>query len=213
MTPVRKNRIAYRCPDCGVATLGLLGALTSVSDMLRIKCECGGPALDVQKLRDGKIHLSIPCVYCKTQHGYVLHDDIASRGELTMLACPYSNMDIAFIGSDEDISPELTRTADELARVLVSLEAETLADIQPMDIDEDAALPEPQVFDAINFIVRDLEDAGNITCPCKNGKYELRFCEEGIQVFCENCGAAYTFYAKGASAAEEYLSLDAIELK
>ena len=47
----------------------------------------------------------------------------------------------------------------------------------------------------------------------------MAFCEdcgsplsEGV-AFCENCGAAYTFYAKGSAAAEEYLSLDRIELK
>ncbi len=207
------NRIAYRCPDCGIATLGLFGTLPKVSDMLRLKCECGGPSLDIQKLRDSKIHLSVPCVYCKTQHGYVLNENVALRDGLTSLTCPYANMDIAFIGNAEEIDKELTRTADELAGVLVSLEAESLSDIQPMDVDEDAVLPDPGVFDAINFLLRDLESAGEVHCPCNNGKYELRFCDGGIQVFCENCGAAYTFYAKSAATAEEYLSLDKIELK
>ena len=213
MNKQRKTEIAYRCPDCGVATLGLFAGLTKVSDMLRLRCECGGPSLDIQKLRDGKIHLSVPCVYCKTQHGYVLSEDIANREEITRLSCPYANMDIAFIGDKDAIDPELTRTADELARVLVSLEAESLSDIQPVDIDEDAAPPDPAVFDAINFLVRDLEATDGVHCPCKSGKYELRFTDDGIQVFCEECGASYTFYAKSASMAEEYLTLDKIELK
>ena len=128
----KQTEIAYRCPDCGVATLGLFGGLTKVSDMLRLKCECGGPSLDIQKLRDGKMHLSVPCVYCKTQHGYVLSENIVLRDEVTRLSCPYSNMDIAFIGEGDAVGVELNRTADELARVLVSLEAESLSDIQPM---------------------------------------------------------------------------------
>lgn len=209
----RKTEIAYRCADCGVATLGLFGTLPKVSDMLRLKCECGGRPLDIQKLRDGKIHLSVPCVYCKTSHGYVLNENITLREELTRISCPYSNMDIAFIGEGDAITPELNRTADELANVLVSLEAESISDIQPMDVDEDAVPPDPAVFDAINFLVRDLESINEIHCPCKCGKYELRFCDEGIQVYCENCGASYTFYAKTASGAEEYLTLDSIELK
>ena len=209
----KQTEIAYRCPDCGVATLGLFGGLTKVSDMLRLKCECGGPSLDIQKLRDGKMHLSVPCVYCKTQHGYVLSENIVLRDEVTRLSCPYSNMDIAFIGEGDAVGVELNRTADELARVLVSLEAESLSDIQPMDMDEDAAPPDPAVFDAINFLVRDLEEDGAVSCPCNSGKYELRFTDDGIQVYCEECGAAFTFYARSAAGAEEYLVLDRIELK
>ena len=213
MNSKKNTQIAYRCPDCGVATLGLFGGLTKVSDMLRLRCECGGMSLDIQKLRDGKMHLSVPCVYCKTSHGYVLNENIGERDEVTSLSCPYANMDIAFIGDGEKIAPELDRTADELARVLVSLEAENLADIQPMDVDEDSVLPDPAVFDTINFLIRDLESTDGIKCPCGEGNYALRFCDEGIQVYCENCGAAYTFYARSNTSAEEYLSLDSIELK
>lgn len=205
--------IAYRCYDCGTATVGLLGTLAESGDMLRLKCECGGSALEIKKEREGKLHLSVPCVYCKAQHSYVLASGIAARQELTRLPCPYSNMDIAFIGGEDVITPALEKSGEELARVIASFEGEELADIQPSDVDEGAEPPDPAVFDAINFLVRDLEDEGKISCPCENGKYSLRFTDDGIQVYCESCGASHTFYARTPSAAEEYLATDELKLR
>ena len=39
------------------------------------------------------------------------------------------------------------------------------------------------------------------------------FCDEGIQAYCQSCGATYTFYAQSPSVTEEYLTLDSITLK
>ena len=107
---------------------------------------------------------------------------------------------------------ELDRSADELSRILASFEAEDISDIQPKDVNEEDVPPDPAIFDVLNFIVRDLEDAGEVHCPCGCGKYELRFCEEGAQVYCTECGATYTFHAKSPAVAEGYLSLDSITL-
>ena len=122
-------------------------------------------------------------------------------------------MDILFIANEDQMSPLLERSARELERVLASFEAEDLHDIQPLDIDENDAPPAPAIFDSINFVVRDLEAEGKVHCPCGEGPYELRFCDEGMQVYCEHCGTSYTFYAKSQTVAEEYLGLDEITLR
>ncbi len=212
MNKAVRNHISYRCPECGVATVGLLGGLTAVTDLLRLKCECGGSALDIKKQSDGKVHLSVPCVYCKDQHGYNLSNEVVLRPELTRLGCPFSGMDIAFIGEGEAISGELQRTADELSRIMASLDAEELKDIQPQDMSEDEYPPDPAIFDVLNFVVKDLEAEGQIVCPCNAGRYSLRFTDDGMQVYCEECGATYDFHARSVSVAEEYLSLDSITL-
>lgn len=212
MANIRRNQIAFRCPECGTATVGFLGGLSSVSDMLRLKCECQNWALEIKKLADGKLHLSVPCVFCKDTHGYTVSAGVINRDEPTMLACPYASMDILFMGDEVQLPRELERSAKELERILASFEAEDLHDIQPLDIDENDAPPDPSIFDSINFIVRDLEAEGKVHCPCGQGEYELRFCDEGMQVYCTHCGTSYTFYAKTQTAAEEYLGLDEITL-
>ena len=209
---MNKNQIAYRCPECGTATVGLLGRLADVTDMLRLKCTCGESALEIKKTSTG-VRLSIPCVFCKSSHTYNLSSDIPDREILTKLPCPYANMDIAFIGSAEDVERETERTADELARVIASFEGETLADIQPGSCDSDEGVTDPQVYDTINFLLRDLESDGLVKCPCGDGKYDLRFTSLGIEVYCERCGASHAFTAKTAAMAEDYLSLDSLLLK
>jgi hypothetical protein len=208
----KRTQIAFRCPECAVATVGFLGGLSSVSDMLRLKCSCTESALDIKKQNDGKINLSVPCVYCKSNHTFVVSPEIMQRDEMTKFSCPYSGMGIAFIGSEDEVSVEIDKSAEELSRIMTSLEAENVSDIQPQDVGEDSTPPDPAIYDTLNFVVRDLEADGAITCPCGKGPYDLRFTDDGMQVFCDSCGATYNFYAKSVSVAEEYLTTDSITL-
>ena len=208
---ILRQQIAYRCPACGIATVGFLGGLAALSDMLRLKCECGEYSLDIKREGD-KVRLSVPCVYCKNHHSYVISADIFAREDATRLSCPHSGQDILFIANEDDMQKELERSADELSRILTSFEAEDISDIQPKDVNEEDVPPDPAIFDVLNFVLRDLEDSGEVHCPCKGGKYELRFSDEGAQVYCTECGATYTFHAKSPAVAEGYLSLDSITL-
>ena len=210
---IKRTQIAYRCPDCATATVGFLGGLGSVSDMLRLKCSCGESALDIKKQSDGKIALSVPCVYCKSNHSYTVAPEVMRREELTRFSCPYSGMGIAFIGDENDVSGEIQTSAEDLSRIMASLEAETVADIQPQEVGEDSMPPDPAIYDTLNFVLRDLEAEGEVHCPCQMGEYDLRFTDEGMQVWCKNCGATYDFYARSVSVAEEYLTIDSITLK
>lgn len=213
LKPKQRN-IAYRCPECGTSIIGLVGKFALSANMLRLKCSCeGADSLDISVTNDGKLRLSVPCLFCKQSHSYVVTESIFFDRDLFLLNCPYSGMDIAFIGDEERISAELSRTGSEIERLMASLEAEELSDIQPMDMREDEILPDPAVYDTLRFVVKDLEETGRVSCLCKNGCYDLRFAPDGIQVYCENCGATHTFTGCSPSLAEEYLSLDLIELK
>jgi uncharacterized protein (DUF983 family) len=61
-------------------------------------------------------------------------------------------------------------------------------------------------------VVKDLEADGKVKCPCGEGKYELRYCKEGIQVYCESCGASYTFDTTAEAASVDYINTDEIRL-
>ena len=213
LKPKQRN-IAYRCPECGTAILGIIGKFALHANMLRLKCNCeNATPLDIGITNDGKIRLSVPCLFCKQNHSYTVSESVFFDRELFLLNCPYSGMDIAFIGDEERINKELSRTEEELNRLLVSLEAEELSDIQPQDMGEEEILPDPAVYDTLRFLVKDLEEEGRVKCPCKNGSYDLRFVEGGLQVWCENCGATHTFHVTSPTLFEEYLSLDSLELK
>lgn len=121
-------------------------------------------------------------------------------------------MDICFIGDKEKIDNEVLRSGKELQKLLSDLEAESVKDIQPTDMEEDEILPDPTVYDTIRFLIRELEEDRKIDCPCHRGRYEMRFVKEGIEVFCPDCEASYIFNTQAASASEEYLSCDSITL-
>jgi hypothetical protein len=210
----KERNIAYRCPECASAIFGMVGKFALHANLLRLKCSCDNPsALDISITNDGKIRLSVPCLFCKQNHTYTVSESVFFDRDKFLLNCPYSGMDIAFIGTEGEIKEELARTEREIGQLLASLEAEDISDIQPRIPSEDEVLPDPAVYDTIRFIVKDLEEEGQIKCPCGEGPYDIRFCDEGMQVYCERCGATYTFYATTPTLSEEYLSIDRIELK
>lgn len=94
-----------------------------------------------------------------------------------------------------------------------NLEAEELSDLQPEDMDEGEVLPDPAVYNLLKFLIKDLEEEGNLHCPCGEGPYDIRFTDTGMQAFCERCGASYDFDVKTVTMAEEYLLIDSITLK
>lgn len=209
----KQRNIAYRCPGCGSAVIGLVGKFALHANMLRLKCSCGDEqSLDIT-MADGKIRLSVPCLFCRQNHSYVVSESLFFENDRFLLNCPYSNMDIAIIGDEETVNQELARTEAELNMLMKNLEAEELSDIQPEDMPEAEILPDPAVYDTLRFVVKDLEAEGKLHCPCGKGPYDLRFTDGGMQVWCDSCGATYDFNATSPAMAEEYLELDEIKLK
>ena len=210
----KQRNIAYRCPDCGTSVLGIVGKFALSANMLRLKCTCeNASTLDINITNDGKIRLSVPCLFCRQNHSFVVSETLFFDKDTFLLNCPYSGMDIAFIGDEDGISKELSRTGEEINRLMMSLEAESLKDIQPEDMSEDETPPDPAIYDTLRFVVKDLEDEGKIKCPCGDGRYDLRFTDGGMEVYCERCGASYAFSAVSPTMAEEYLDLSEIVLK
>lgn len=210
----KQRHIAYRCPDCGSAVVGLVGRFALSANMLRLRCSCGSESsLDISISGDNKIRLSVPCLFCRQNHSYVVSEGLFFEKDRFLLNCPYSGMDIAFIGDEDSVNGDIARTGDELAALLKNLEAEELSDIQPQDVNDAEVLPDPAVYDTLRFVVKDLEAEGKLHCPCGEGPYDIRFIDGGMQVWCETCGASFDFNATTPAIAEEYLSLDSITLK
>lgn len=212
VTP-KQTRVAFRCPTCGDTVVGLVGRFALSADFLRLKCPCGESHLDIRMRRDKKIEFSVPCVFCKKNHSYVLSPSLVFDRELFLLNCPYANMDIAALGDTEEVEREMARTGQELSRLLTDLEAEGLSDIQPHDMNDDEILPDPQIYDTARFLIRELEADGAIDCPCHSGSYDLRFADGGIQVFCPDCGASHLLRMESTQMSTELVNIDSITLR
>ena len=207
------THVAYRCPHCNTTVYGIVGKFALSANMLRLKCHCTESAMDITITNDKKIRLSVPCIFCAQNHNYVVSQSIFFSKDLFLLACPYSNMDIAFIGEKEKTDEALKISEQEISRMLAGLEAESIKDIQPEDMEDDEILPAPEIYDTVRFVVKDLEAEGKIDCPCHRGSYELRYAEDGIEVYCPECNATHLFSTHSYLASLDYITISSLTLK
>ncbi len=214
------SHIAFRCPKCGCVTKGLAGTFAlSKNQMLRLRCSCGrGGEMTAAVTSDDKIRVTVPCLLCDKNHQFVISKPIFFGKELFLYACPYSGINIAFFGQNEElVDAAAARSTEELERIFSQLsirfptENEDGVDYADETVTPDV-LPDAQIYDIIRFMVKELEADGAIRCPCRCGEYEVEMTETGVRVFCRSCGASHLFETNSVSAAQEFLSCDSLEL-
>ena len=214
----KQTHVAYHCPHCGMAVLGYVGEFALAADMLKIKCDCGKSALTVTYTNDKKIRLAVPCLFCENPHHFVVSQEVFFARDIFLLGCPYMGMDVCFIGKPAPLQKALNESAATLndffeknGLVLPALEEEREASFAETE-EEEVFFPDEQVYDVIRFLVKDLEADRAIDCPCGTGPYETEITAGGIRVYCAECGAEYLFPVESVSAAESFLSLNALTL-
>ncbi len=210
----KQTFIAYRCPSCGQAVLGIVGAFALKADMLRLKCPCGDSHMTVMITPDKKIRLSVPCLFCEKDHSFLLSESVFFQKELFLLNCSMTGMDIAFLGSEDKVNDALKANEEELNLILKEAGAASLSDIlRKKKEEEEEVLPDAQVYDIVRFVVKELEADGAIHCPCGSGSYDFEVVPNGIRVFCPTCDAEYIFPANSVAAAQEFLQCDDLTLQ
>ena len=209
----KQNEIAYRCPTCGAAVRGFVGSFALSADMLRLKCPCGESELVVTLSPDReKLRLEVPCLFCGQSHHYTVSRSLFFGDRLFLLNCPYTNRDICFLGSEEEVAKALETSEKDITRLLGELGLAKISELQPEDMDPDEVLPDARIYDIVRYVVRELEADGAIDCPCHGGEYDIAVTERGIAVYCPACNASYTFRTESASAAEDFLHIDHLDL-
>ncbi|MDY3845415.1 MAG: hypothetical protein SOZ62_00700 [Eubacteriales bacterium] len=215
----KNTNIAYRCPSCTAVATGFVGSFSLMSDMLKLKCPCHDSEMTMTytsgKEKEKKIRLSVPCLFCGKNHNYVVSQNVFFNSELFLLNCPYTNMDIAFVGTNDKISEEIKRSDKELKLLFDEAGIESPEELKTRTKKDgaDDNLPDAEVYDIVRYLVSELKEDGAIDCPCHSGSYDFEFTGEGIRVFCPECGADYIFCATSVASAEEFLSCDRLELK
>ena len=210
----KKRYFAYRCPECTGTVLSLMGNFSLSGDLLRLRCSCKKSVADIKAEQHTKVHLSVPCPICRKPHRYTIAKSLFLEKPIFTLGCPYSpDIAVALMGEKEPLDTALAKEEEKLSAILAAFESETLRDVQPQDMNDEEILPDPQIYDIIRFLVRELEAEGAITCPCGRGSYDFRFTDAGIQVVCPDCGASYEFDCPSEEVAKGYLDLSELRLK
>ncbi len=221
----KKTTVAYRCPDCGAGVLSVVGHVTLAGDMVKLKCTCGKSEMQVVYRRDeGTMRLTIPCIFCNKPHTYNVNASMFFSKDVFMLSCPYSDINIGFVGESNKVKAELARTELEL---LDMLEENGIEDFKSLHGDEET-LPDPQVLDIISYVVGDLDAEGKIYCKCypegreplpdgvmerDDSDYEIEVSDEGVTVCCAKCGAKSLIPTDSMLGAHAFLNSDYLRLE
>ncbi len=206
----RKTTLAYRCPSCLGVTTSMIGAFSLSGDLFKLKCDCGNSSLSVEKMRDGKFRLTVPCLACPKPHNYILSREVFFGSDVFVIPCSVCGIDICFIGKENEVSSAIKQSNDEIAKLLGD------ASIESLKADENEnALPDPQILDILSFVIADLNDEGKIYCRCPegHGDYELSVGADTVAVRCKCCGASKELNARSISFANDFLTADSLHLK
>ena len=221
----KHTTVAYRCPDCGSGVISLVGLFSLSADMIKLKCTCKESDMQiVYRKSDDQMRLSIPCIFCRKPHTYNVSSNMFFSKDIFLLPCPYSDINIGFVGDENMVKAELASTELEL---LDMLEENGISDFKSLHGDEED-LPDSQVLDIVSYVVGDLDAEGKIYCKCypdgrepledgqldrEDSEYEVSLSEEGIEVCCAKCGAKKVIPTDSMLTAHAFLNSDFLKLE
>ena len=206
----KQTTIAYRCPHCGMGVISAVDIFALSGDMLRLKCECGESTLTIVKSSDGKLRLSVPCLLCQNPHNFTVSQTMFFDKDLFVIPCPYTDVNIAFMGNIDKVRAELERTELELLDMLGEENIEKLSGAENEEI-----LTDPQIFDIIMFVIRELDAENKIFCRCPAGEgdFEVEVERDGIRITCKNCKATQLIPTDSLLGAHAFLHCDSLHLE
>ena len=208
----KQTIVAYRCPHCGSGVMSAVGMFSLSADMIKLKCDCGHSELTAVYTSDKKVRLSVPCIICPKPHNFVVSQSIFFGRELFVLPCPYSDVNVCFIGEMNHVKAELARTELQL---LDMLEKSGAADFSTLHKEDEELISDPQILEIIMFVIHDLEAENKIFCKCgeQDGEYDCKVMEDGILVFCKKCGASRIIPVDSMLGAQAFLDCDSLTLE
>lgn len=204
----KTTTLAYRCPVCGGVPTSMVGAFSLSGDLFKLKCSCGGSSMTLEKLRDGKLSLTVPCVACPSPHIYTLSKDVFYNSDVFVIPCSLCGVDICFIGKEKNVADAVNRSNEEILKILGESSLTSLKN------NGEYNLSDPQVVEIITYVVHELNDEGKIYCGCPEGEgeYECNVYNDFVTVKCKKCKKSATLPTDSTIAAHEFLNADKLTL-
>ena len=212
---IQTAAVAYRCPVCGYDVMGEVDLFDLGGEGAAIECECGESTLTMRLTSDGKIHVSVPCLFCPEDHTYRLSGVSFLERELFTLSCKYTGMEIAFMGDHAKVLEGLQKSAEKLAELLGQLTEEDEGESceacedehchcehHHHDGEEESEIPQPTgdligacanpaVAMNVLYLIKEFAEDGKIHCDCGADNYNLQIGFDHVRLTCPTCGGEY----------------------
>ena len=208
----KQTTLAYRCPHCGAAVTSMVGVFSLSADMIRMKCPCGESDLSVVYTKDKKVRLSVPCFLCPKPHTFTLSSQLFFETDLMAFPCPYSGINIAFVGHEEKVAQAFAEADRELQEIL---QAEPFSSLSESRHDRSRMFSDPQIMDIIMYVIHELNAEGEIRCKCPegHGHYAVDILDDCVKISCQDCGASAEIPTDSIVSANAFLHCTHIDLE
>ena len=208
----KRTTVAYRCPDCGGGIMSAVGLFNLSADMVKLKCTCGKSELKIVYNRDGSVRLTVPCLICSQPHTFTVNSSLFFSDELFVLPCPYSGMNIAFVGHKEKVDQAFADADRELREILQEEEFSSLSESRH---DRSRMFSDPQIMDIIMYVIHELSAEGEIRCKCPegHGHYAVDILDDCVRISCKDCGAKAEIPTDSIVSANAFLHCTHIDLE
>ncbi|MEA4831820.1 MAG: hypothetical protein VB118_04280 [Oscillospiraceae bacterium] len=110
--------IAFRCGACGMTTIEKLNIFELSGGRKIFKCDCGQSTLAIETASDNKLRITAPCIVCENPHRFTVAPSLVFGKELFLLQCPYTGVDVVFVGEKKQVEKALD-ISDKLLQTLI----------------------------------------------------------------------------------------------
>ena len=152
--PEKRTTLAYRCPRCGAGVLSAVNVFALGGGMIKLKCTCGGSELSVVTAEENKVHLTVPCLMCRQDHHFTLSSSLFFGKDLFTLSCPYTGVNLAFLGEINRVRAELAKSELEL---LDLMEESGITSFELSEEEKKNTISDSQIRDVVMFVINDLD--------------------------------------------------------
>ncbi|MBO5286687.1 MAG: hypothetical protein J6B34_01035 [Clostridia bacterium] len=206
----KKTALSYRCPSCGALPTSIITAFSLSGNHFKLKCSCGKSELNIEKLPDEKIRLTVPCVACPSPHIHTLSQSVFFS-DLFIIPCSLCAIDLCFMGREDKVASAIDHSNKEILMALGNNPMEALGGMKG---EREETLTDPQISEVVAYVISELHDEGKIYCKCpdNDGEYECTMYNDYIMVKCKKCKASTTVPTDSTIAAHDFLSADSLTL-
>lgn len=215
----KQTTIAYRCPCCGAGVMFSMDIFTISAPMIKLKCDCGGSEMTVIKQDDGRIRLNVPCLFCPKPHSFLLSSEVFFDNDDLFLQCPYSDMEICFIGDTDCVKANLAKGELRLMELMEEYGINDLSAFREANTENEDEALDSELTQSVIFVLSELEAEGKIFCKCEHGneideeKYGFEVFSDGVLVKCRDCGAERRIPTDNSLNTHAFLDADALYLE
>lgn len=192
--------IAYRCPACSEAVFGTTDAFEKESGKIKLKCACGESVCEAEIFDNGKMILTVPCIFCSAPHKYPIEKSVLLKGSFFQLPCSTTGLPAFFAGPSKTVSDAVEENEKEIRRIASEAGIDLESELKAVD--------QATIREQILRLLGALKAEGRIICDCENkedAEHVLTLGEDGVTIRCKKCGLERFF--RGLTTLDcEYLS-------